>query len=431
MENINILSRSQLEQLKQSLQAEYAAVKAQGLQLDMSRGKPSPEVLDCSMGMLDVLSSDSDLHCETGEDVRNYGLTYGIPEVQRLFAELLQVSPEQIIVAGNSSLNQMYDCITRALLLGVYGGKEPWSRQNHERLKFLCPAPGYDRHFAITQQFGFELINIPMTENGPDMDMVEQLVENDPAVKGIWCVPKYSNPTGVVYSDETVRRFARLHPAADDFRIFWDNAYLVHELYPENAPKLLNIFDACREEGSEDMVYEFASMSKITFCGGGLSCIAASPNNIATLKKQMFCQTIGFDKINQLRHARFFGSSENLLRHMTELGNILRPKFEAVQNILEEELSGCGAAEWTHPAGGYFISVNVMPGCAKRVVSLCKEAGVTLTGAGATFPYGKDPQDSNIRLAPTYPSLEDLTCAAKLFCLCVKLAAVEKKLEEA
>jgi len=423
------LSREELARLRDTLSGQYDAVRARGLRLDMSRGKPSPEQLDRSSGLLDALTSQSDLHCETGEDVRNYGLFDGIPEVKRLFGEVLGVAPEQIIVGGNSSLNMMYDCVSRALLLGVWGGSRPWVRQGP--LKFLCPVPGYDRHFAITEQFGFEMVSVPMDENGPDMDMVERLVR-DPSVKGIWCVPKYGNPTGVVYSDETVRRFARLTPAADDFRIFWDNAYLVHDLYPDRPRTLLNIFDACKEEGgNEDLVYEFMSMSKISFSGGGLSCVAASPDNIAWLRKQMSFQTLGFDKVNQLRHAHFYKNRETLLRHMATLADIIRPKFEAVLDIFQQNLSGTGVAEWTHPEGGYFISVDVLPGCAKRVVALCKEAGVTLTGAGAAFPYGRDPRDANIRIAPTYPSLDDLCKAAKLFCLCVRLAAAEKLLGEA
>ena len=429
LENMKTLPREELLKMRDTLCARYDAVRTLGLRLDMSRGKPSPEGLDCSLELLDVLGSKSDLHCETGEDVRNYGLFDGIPEVKRLFGEILGVPPEQIIVGGNSSLNAMYDCVGRALLLGVYGGKQPWVKQGP--LKFLCPVPGYDRHFAITEQFGFELVSIPMDENGPDMDEVERLVNHDPSVKGIWCVPKYGNPTGIVYSDETVRRFARLKPAADDFRIFWDNAYFVHDLYPDRPHTLLNIFDACKEEGSEDMVYEFMSMSKISFSGGGLSCLAASPNNVAWLRKQMSFQTLGFDKINQLRHAHFYKNRETLLRHMAVLADILRPKFEAVLRIFDENLSGTGIAQWTRPEGGYFISVDVLPGCAKRVVALCKEAGVTLTGAGAAFPYGSDPQDQNIRIAPTYPSLGDLCQAAELFCLCVRLAAAEKLLEGA
>lgn len=428
MENLNNLSKEKLVTLKNEWMAQYREFQSRGLKLDMSRGKPSSEQLDISMGMLDVFHSGSDMHSETGLDVRNYGLMEGLPEARRFFSEILEVPAEQIIIGGNSSLNMMYDAIVRAMLLGVYGGKQPWGRQ--ESLKFLCPVPGYDRHFLICQQLGIEMINIEMDENGPDMDHIEELVSSDPAIKGIWCVPKYGNPNGVVFSDEVVRRFARLSPAADDFRIFWDNAYLVHDLYPEKAPRLLNIFEECKKAGTEDMVFEFASTSKISFSGAGLAALAASPQNIRLIKSQMGVQTIGFDKINQLRHVRFFQDKEHLLQHMRKMADLIRPKFERVLEIFSRELEGSGAAVWTKPLGGYFISVNTLPGCATRTVALCKEAGVVLTGAGAAYPYGKDPKDSNIRIAPTYPSLEDLTLAAQLFCLCTKIAAAESLLAQ-
>lgn len=423
---LDALSREEQKALLEAFRSEYKHYQEQGLTLDMSRGKPSPSQLDLSMGILNTVNGNSDLCDARGADTRNYGFLDGIDEAKALFADILEVDTNQVIVGGNSSLNLMYDAIVRALLLGVYGGKEPWGRQG--MLKFLCPVPGYDRHFAITEQLGIEMVNIPMNAEGPDMDMIEDLVSSDPAVKGIWCVPKYSNPGGIVYSDKTVRRFACLKPAADDFRIFWDNAYAIHDLYPEQAPHLLNLYTECEKQGTQDMVYMFTSTSKVTFSGAGLAVMAASPENIAMIKKQMGIQTIGFDKINQLRHVRFFKDKAAVMEHMKKHADIIRPKFEAVLDILQKELACSGAAEWTRPEGGYFISVNTMPGCAKRTVELCKQAGVVLTGAGATYPYHCDPKDENIRLAPTYPELQELQLAAKLFCLCVKIAALEKML---
>lgn len=427
MQSLQEMGAGELESLRDRLRQEYEEEKAKGLRLDMSRGKPAPDQLDRSMGVLGELTAHSDLNTLDGADTRNYGLLDGIPEAKAFFADLLEVRPEEVIVGGNSSLTMMYESVVRALLLGVYGGSKPWGQQG--KLKFLCPVPGYDRHFAITEQFGFEMINIDIREDGPDMDTVEALVSSDPAIKGIWCIPKYSNPSGVTYSEQTVRRFARLHPAADDFRIFWDNAYGLHDFDLQHADPLYNLFDACREEGTLDRVYQFASTSKISFAGAGIAAMAASENNIAFIRKQLAVQTICPDKVNQLRHVRFYKDREHVLQHMAGLAELIRPKFELVDRIFTEELAGSGAAQWTKPRGGYFISVNVMDGCAKQVVELCKQAGVTLTGAGASFPYGKDPRDRNIRIAPSYPSLEELEKAAELFCLCVKLAAAEKLLQ--
>jgi DNA-binding transcriptional MocR family regulator len=426
MQSLQELGAQELRALRDRLREQYEEEKAKSLQLDMSRGKPAPDQLDRSMGVLSALNKDSDLYTLDGTDTRNYGLLDGIPEAKQFFAELMEVKPEQVIVGGNSSLTMMYDSIVRALLLGVYGGNRPWGQQG--KLKFLCPVPGYDRHFAITEQFGFEMVNIEMDENGPDMDKVERLVNSDPAVKGIWCIPKYSNPSGAVYSPETVRRFARLRPAADDFRIFWDNAYGLHDFDPLSPEPFCNIFDACREEGTLDMVYEFMSTSKISFAGAGVAAMAASEKNIEFIRRQLTVQTIGSDKVNQLRHVRFYRDRAHVLEHMAQLSELIRPKFELVGRVFERELEGAGAASWTKPKGGYFISVDVLDGCAKRVVELCRQAGVTLTGAGASYPYGHDPRDRNIRIAPSYPTLEDLEKAAELFCLCVKLAAAEKLL---
>lgn len=423
MQDIDTLSKEELSALTAKLTEQYEGYKAQGLRLDMSRGKPASEQLDVAMGMLGTLSYTSNMNDTSGMDTRNYGALLGIPEARRFLAELLEVSPEMVIVGGSSSLNLMYDAVTRALLLGVYGGAKPWGAQGP--IKFLCPAPGYDRHFAICELFGIEMISIDIREDGPDMGKIEELVSNDPSIKGVWCVPKYSNPGGVVYSDETVRRFANLKPAADDFRIMWDNAYIVHNLYPDSAPVLANIFTECEKAGTQDMVLEFCSTSKISFAGGGIAGMAASKNNIELTNKQLFYQTIGYDKVNQLRHVRFYKDKAGLITHMRKLAEMVRPKFETVLGIFEEELCGTGVADWTKPEGGYFISVNTLPGCAKRTVALCKAAGVTLTGAGATFPYGRDPEDKNIRIAPTYPSVEELALAARLFCLCVKIAACE------
>ncbi len=426
MKSYKELGREELLSLKESLDRQYGEAKAKGLKLDMSRGKASVSQLNMEMDFLDVVNSDTEIKTETGVDCRNYGLLDGIPEAKRLLADMIGVSEDMIIVFGNSSLNIMYDAVARCMLFGVLGST-PWCRL--DKVKFLCPVPGYDRHFAITEQFGIEMINIPMTETGPDMDLVEKYVSEDPAVKGIWCVPKYSNPQGYTYSDETVRRFAALKPAAEDFRIFWDNAYAVHDLYEDERDELLEIFAECEKAGNEDLVYEFCSTSKITFPGSGISAIAASRANLESIKSIMTIQTIGPDKMNQLRHVKYFKNIDGMKTHMKKHAQIIRPKFEAVLEVLERELGGLGIGTWTRPRGGYFISFESLEGCAKAIVQKCKEAGVVMTGAGATYPYKADPKDSNIRIAPTFPSEEELSVAADLFVLCVKLASVEKLLE--
>lgn len=419
------LSENELLALKEELNKKYEEARAKGLKLDMSRGKPSPAQLDMEKDFLGMVISDADVTTETGVDCRNYGLLDGIPEARKLLADMLGVSADKVIVFGNSSLNVMYDTIARSMLLGVLGNT-PWCKL--DKVKFLCPVPGYDRHFAITEQFGIEMINIPMTENGPDMDLVEKYVSEDPAVKGIWCVPKYSNPQGYTYSDETVRRFAALKPAAADFRIFWDNAYAIHDLYEDRSDSLLEILSECEKAGNPDMVYEFCSTSKVTFPGAGIAAIVTSAANLEQIKAAMTIQTIGYDKLNQLRHTKYFKNVDGMKAHMKRHAAIMRPKFEAILKVLENELAGLGIGSWTNPNGGYFISFDAMEGCAKAIVGKCKEAGVILTGAGATYPYKNDPMDSNIRLAPTFPSPEELSVATDLFVLCVKLVSVEKLL---
>ena len=421
------LTKEELMELRKVLKAQYREYQGKDLKLDMSRGKPCVEQLDLSMGMMDVLNSDSDLTCEDGTDCRNYGVLDGIREAKELLADMMEVNPDNLIIYGNSSLNVMYDTIARSMTHGVMGST-PWAKL--DKVKFLCPVPGYDRHFAITEYFGIEMINVPMTPTGPDMDMVEELVASDEAIKGIWCVPKYSNPQGISYSDETVRRFARLKPAARDFRIYWDNAYGVHHLYDHDQDHLIEILAECKRAGNPDLVYKFASTSKVCFPGSGIAALATSLNNLADIKKQLKIQTIGHDKVNQLRHVRFFGDIHGMVEHMRKHADILRPKFEMVEETLERELGGLGIGEWTTPKGGYFISFESMEGCAKDIVAKCKKAGVTMTPAGAAFPYGKDPKDTNIRIAPTYPPLGDLTIAMELFSLCVKLASVEKLLAD-
>ena len=428
MKSYSELTRDELLTIKDELEKEYKEAASKGLKLDMSRGKPAAKQLDLSRDMLDVVNSSSDLKCEDGVDVRNYGILDGISEAKKIMADILGVSSDNVIVFGNASLNIMYDMVSRAMLFGILGST-PWSKL--DKVKFLCPVPGYDRHFAITELFGVEMINIPMKADGPDMDLVEKYVNNDESVKGIWCVPKYSNPQGITYSDEVVKRFATLKPAAKDFRIFWDNAYAIHDLYEDDKDELLEIFAECKKNGNEDMVYEFCSTSKVTFAGGGISALAASKSNIDDVKRTMTIQTIGHDKVNQLRHARYFKDINGVYDHMKKHAAILRPKFEAVINEFEKELSGLGIASWVKPKGGYFISFETMQGCAKAVVAKCKEAGVTLTGAGATYPYKKDPNDSNIRIAPSLPTEEELKQATELFILCVKLVSVDKLLETA
>lgn len=420
-------SKEELLALKAELEAKYEEKKALNLQLDMSRGKPGTSQLNISMGIMDTLSSDSSLLASDGTDCRNYGGLDGIPEARQLMAEMMGTLPEHVIVFGNASLTIMYDAISRSYTHGVLGST-PWCKL--DQIKFLCPVPGYDRHFAITERFGIEMINIPMNEDGPDMDLVEKLVNSDAAVKGIWCVPKYSNPQGVCYSDETVRRFANLKPAADDFRIYWDNAYAIHHLYEDNQPEILDIISECEKAGNPDLVYEFASTSKVSFSGAGIAALATSPANLEDVKKQLTIQTIGYDKLNQLRHARFFKNLDGLKAHMKKHAGEMRPKFEIVLDILEKELADTGTGTWTKPLGGYFISFDSMEGCAKKIVEKCKEAGVVLTNAGATFPYGKDPKDTNIRIAPSFPTPDEMAQATELFTLCVKLVSIEKLLAE-
>ena len=412
------LSKEELLELKNGLEAQFTEVKARGLKLDMSRGKPSAEQLNLSMGMMDVLNSSANLICEDGVDCRNYGGLDGITEAKQLLADMMEVPKDNVIIFGNSSLNVMYDTVARAMTHGVMDST-PWCRL--DKVKFLCPVPGYDRHFAITEHFGIEMINVPMTPTGPDMDMVEKLVSEDPAIKGIWCVPKYSNPQGITYSDETVFRFANLKPAAEDFRIYWDNAYCVHHLYEDKQDYLIEILSECKKAGNPDMVYKFSSTSKISFPGSGIAAIAASEANLKDIRDMLKFQTIGHDKVNQLRHVRFFKDVHGIVEHMKKHADIMRPKFEAVIEVLERELGGLGIGSWIKPLGGYFISFDAMEGCAKAIVAKAKEAGLVMTGAGATFPYGKDPHDSNIRIAPSYPTPEELAVAADIFVLSVKL----------
>ncbi len=417
--NIQNLSREQLQERLAALTEKYNEYKAMGLKLDMSRGKPGADQLEITNDMLDPALL-GDFKASNGFDVRNYGILDGIPECKKLFSEILDVAPENLIVFGNASLTIMYDYIAQCMLFGA--GDEPWAAQ--KGIKFLCPVPGYDRHFSILEHFGIEMINVPTNGNGPDMDMIDELVK-DEKVKGIICVPMYSNPSGITYSDETVRRFAALKPAAKDFRVIWDNAYCIHHVNATHD-NLLNIFDACKEFGSEDYFIEVTSTSKVTFPGAGISVLAASDANIKAIKSRMTVQTIGYDKINQLRHVNYLKDKAGIEAHMEKHAAILKPKFDAVLEAFEKNLEGKGIASWTVPNGGYFISLDVYEGCAIRTVALCKEAGVTLTGAGATYPYGKDPKDKNIRIAPTFPSRDELCKAVEILCLCVEISAIEK-----
>ena len=417
------MNKEELSAFKSECEKEYESYKAKGMKLDMSRGKPSTEQLDLAMPMFDVFTNAASMLTSDGIDCRNYGCLTGIHDAKVLFGDLLGVKEEELIIGGNSSLAMMYDAVSRAMTHGVYGSKKPWGK--YDKIKFLCPVPGYDRHFAICESFGIEMINIPMRSDGPDMDMVEKLVSEDETVKGIWCVPLYSNPDGIAYSDEVVKRFANLSPKASDFRIFWDNAYCVHHL-TDTPDRILNILDECKKTGKEDMVLIFASTSKISFSGAGVAIMAGSVNNVNQITKLMGIQCISYDKINQLRHVKYFKNVDGIMEHMAKHRAIIAPKFKLVLDMLETEIGGLGVLEWNKPNGGYFISVNTLDGCAKRVVQLCKEAGVVLTSAGATFPYGKDPHDRNIRIAPTYPPLDELEAAMKIFCVSVKLASAEK-----
>lgn len=415
------LSKDELQAELENALEQYEEEKKKGYNLDMSRGKPDPTQLNLSMRMLEQNPYDL-IYSRKGTDVRNYGELAGVDEAKELFADILGVKQENIIMGGQSSLCLMYDCFIKALVLGVYGAEKPWGQQG--KLKFLCPAPGYDRHFRICEEFGVEMISVPMTENGPDMDVVRQYAENDPSVKGIWCVPKYSNPQGYTYSPETVEAFAALKPAADDFRIFWDNAYFVHG-FRDKDDYLMNIFDACKKYGSEDMVYEFMSTSKVTFSGAGVAVFAASVNNIKFLTRQMNVQTLGYDKLNQLRHVKYFKNADGLHEHMKKQAEYLRPKFDCTLAMLEDGLAGLEIGTWTKPNGGYFVSFEGLPGTAKRCVDLCLGVGVKLTGAGATYPYGIDPNDSNIRIAPSFPAIDQLYKSIKVFCICQRIAAIE------
>ena len=422
MKNYQEMTREELLAEESILEKEYEKIKGLGLALDMSRGKPGADQLDLAMPMLDVLSSKDVIEAEDGTDLRNYGILDGISEAKKLVADMVGTKAENVIVYGNSSLNIMYDQIARATMFGLCGNT-PWGKQ--QNIKVLCPVPGYDRHFAITEDFGFEMINIPMTEDGPDMDMVEQYVNNDPAVKGIWCIPKYSNPQGIVYSEETVKRFAKLKPAAADFRIFWDNAYTVHHLYDDNQANIPDILELCEKEGNPDMVFEFCSTSKVSFPGAGIAGIATSKANLQDIKKRLTIQTIGYDKINQLRHVRYFKDINGIHKHMKKQAALIRPKFEMLDKMLTEEIGSRGIGSWVNPLGGYFISFESLEGCATEIIKLCKEAGVTMTEAGSPFPYKKDPKDAVIRIAPTYPSLEELTEAAKVFVVVTRLVSVK------
>jgi len=424
MKPYNTMSREELSREKESLSVVFAGHKSKGLSLNMARGKPGKDQLALSMPMLDVLNSSSDVSAEGGVDCRNYGELTGIMDAKKLFGDCMGVSTDEIIIIGSSSITFMHDCMARAMLTGVLGSVKPWVRE--EKVKFLCPVPGYDRHFAICQFLGIEMINVSTTAEGPDMDMIEKLAASDPLIKGIWVVPKFSNPLGITYSDKTMRRLAALKPAAKDFRIFCDNAYAMHLVY-RDVP-LLNPLEACKEAGNPDMIYLFGSSNKITFPGAGVAFFAASKENVAFTEKQLSMQAIGWDKLNMLRHVRFLKDVPGIYAQMEKHAKILRPKFDAVINKLETELSGLGAGEWVKPDGGYFITFIAETGCAKRIVALCKEAGVLMTSAGATHPYGNDSEDRYIRIAPSFPSLAELESAMEVFCTAAKLATVERVL---
>lgn len=426
MKSLKQMGTDELLQLKSELEKGFEDAKGKALKLDMSRGKPAAQQLDMAMDIMDILNSSSKLSTEAGMDCRNYGILDGIPEAKKLMADLMEVSPESVIVCGNASLTIMYDTVSRSMTHGVLGST-PWAKL--DKVKFLCPVPGYDRHFAITELFGIEMINIPMNVDGPDMDMVEELVSADESIKGIWCVPKYSNPQGITYSDETVKRFANLKPAAKDFRIFWDNAYAIHHLYDNDQASILDILSECEKAGNPDMVYEFASTSKVSFAGAGIAAIASSKANIDYIKKFMTIQTIGHDKVNQLRHVKYFKDINGIKAHMKKHADSMRPKFEAVIQVLETELGGLEIGSWLNPKGGYFIAFESLEGCATDIIAKCKEAGVVMTEAGATYPYGNDPFDSTIRIAPSFPTPDEMQQAAELFALCVKLVSVNKLLQ--
>lgn len=429
MKKYGEMSREELQVLKAEVEKQYQEIKEKGLKLDISRGKPAKAQLDLAEDMLSILSDNEDCKAEDGMDCRNYGGLTGIPEARKLMGDIMGAPADQVIVCGNASLTIMFDTVSRSYTHGVLGST-PWSKL--DKVKFLCPVPGYDRHFAITEYFGTEMINVPMTKEGPDMDLVEKLVAEDEAIKGIWCVPQYSNPQGYSYSDETVKRMAALKPAAGDFRIFWDNAYGIHHLYdqPDQQDHILNLLEECEKAGNPDMVYMFASTSKVSYAGSGISAVAASKANLAEIQRHMNYQIISHDKLNQLRHVRFFKDLEGVKAHMKKHAAIMRPKFETVIEVLERELGGLGIGSWDAPKGGYFISFDALPGCAKAIAALAKEAGLVLTGAGATYPYGKDPQDSNIRIAPSLPTPEELAVATDVFVVSVKLASLNKLLEK-
>ncbi len=423
--NLSQMSKAELEAFKNEAQAKLDEYKAMGLSLNMARGKPSAEQLDLTQGLLTTVVSSKDCIADDGTDCRNYGGVDGLAQAKDLFAPMLNVERDQLILGGSSSLNMMYDTIAKFMLFGVSKDSTPWKDQG--RLKWLCPCPGYDRHFLVTETFGFEMINIPMKNDGPDMDMIEKLVSEDESIKGVWCVPMYGNPTGITFSDQVVKRFAAMKTKADDFRIFWDNAYCIHHLN-DTPDKLLDLLEECKKAGNPNRAIEFASTSKVTFAGAGVAMMASSKENADYIRSHMTVQTIGPDKINQLRHVKFFGSFEGIKEHMKKHQAMLAPKFAAVLDGLEKEIAPLGIGSWTKPNGGYFISFDSLDGCAKRIVELCKQTGVVLTGAGATFPYKKDPRDRNIRIAPSYPPVEELKLAVEVFTTAVKLASAEKLL---